>query len=247
MNHLEYIRLLVETPISYDEESSKSVFDKHTDTKWDFNAPFENASVNNIKEWIKTARENNILKSSGNIQIGKDGVGRIALVNDNKTIFKYNHSDNNQTEFENKVYKKYDSEYKHIFPVIYKSGKNWQIVEKVESFSAKKFKDVIGCDFQNWDTFSSFVDRVDLIKIARKHKSISDLLHDKNIIPDPEYFDKPQLDDIYASAIEVSKSKTLCEIIELCMKSGISLIDLHENNFGFRGNNLILLDWGFGE
>lgn len=247
MNHLEYIRLLVETPISYDEETIKDVHDKHTDTKWDFNTPYENASVNNIKEWIKSARENNILKSSGNIQIGKDGVGRIALVNDNKTVFKYNHSDNNQTEFENKVYKKYGSKYKHLFPTIYKSGKNWQIVEKVESFSDNKFKNATGCDFKDWDMFSSKIDMLDLLSIANKHKNINSLLNDKDIIPDPEYFDKKELNDIYASAIEVSKSKILCEIVELCLKSGISLIDLHENNFGFRGKDLVIIDWGFEE
>ena len=62
MNHREYLKLITETPIAYDDETSKLIdkIEKKSMTYWG-NAPPEKASVKEVLEWVDWAKKNKIL------------------------------------------------------------------------------------------------------------------------------------------------------------------------------------------
>lgn len=226
---------LTETPVAYDMKTDvlvkKKMFDIKTKSKWK-NTPPENSSITQVLDWINNASKNNILV--GDVVGG--GSTRMIKMNDDKTIFKFNYKSKsaNQIVKEVEIYKHSDK-YDSILARIYKSGTNWYIQEAVDTKDIEsKFESSTGVEFNVW---KDFLDN----KVSSK-KSLFDTYYRlgasvENVI---KYFAKTVNKDY----LDFLKSKALKDIIEFCIENKVEIGDLDERNIGFRGNNLVLLDWG---
>lgn len=240
MNHREYLKLITETPIAYDDETRAKIGsrDLKTKTVWGKTPPV-NANEYEIEEWIKNCQKKGILKQDSYINAGSS---RAIDFNDGKTVFKYNivhgFDFGNQTDTENKIYKKFGSKWQHLLPTIYKSGINWQVVESVDcKFTNAKFKKATGVKWEDWEMFIDEIWVESLTEnFIKAKKSAKKALVDLNKKLDDEY---------YGFLIRISESPALCEMIEMCFDTGINWADFHDQNLGFKNGNLIIVDWGF--
>lgn len=223
---------LLETPVAYDMKTDalvkKKMFDISTKSQWK-KTPFENATVAQVLNWVKS---NNTLVGD----IINNGSTRMIKMNDNKTIFKFNYKEKsaNQIVKEVDIYKHSDK-YDSILARIYKSGTNWYVQEAVDTKDIEsKFEKSTGVSLEVW---KDFLDN----KVSSK-KSLFDTYYRlgasiENVI---KYFAKTVNKDY----LDFLKSKSLKDIIEFCIENKVEIGDLDERNIGFRGNNLVLLDWG---
>ena len=104
---LELEKFIFETPITYDMETDEleGTIEPSTKTKWAV-PPDPNISVQELRKWVKQkVNEKVFSKLLGN------GATRIALNNDNKTVFKFNYVTSlalgNQILEEVKIYNKF--------------------------------------------------------------------------------------------------------------------------------------------
>ena len=257
MNHREYLRLITETPIAFDDETESRIgkTDLKTNTAWG-KVPSPKATAKEIMVWVQWAEDNGILKKKSTIN--NSGASRIVAFNDDKTVFKYNNGSNdysNQTAVENKIYKKFGEKYAHLLPKIYKFGTNWQVVEKIDTkWNPADFKSKVGVPYQAWQTFIGDISTnwflPFFIEAGKSAKKTLILLQDKKVW-DKYYqsgnykFDDDEIKPLINCMKLLAVCPKMCEIMEMCIDSGIDWSDLHDGNFGFRGNDLIIIDWGY--
>ena len=246
MNHREYLKQIInEAPIAYDDETSSLIgkTDKASKTKWT-EAPPIKATIDEIIEWVIQAQKKGFISKD----ILGQGASRMCKMNDGKSVFKFNYDPNdkefgNQTAYEVKFFKKWGSKFSDVLVQIYKSGDNWQIAEAVKPCTRAKFEDLTNI---KWDIFRFLtkIDRTKLKSMYKKAGSIESLLYEIAKIAPLAFIDRLSEKDYLKDFI---KSKDIKRIIQCACETGLSLLDLHDGNLGFRGNNLVILDYGFDE
>lgn len=253
---LELEKFIFETPITYDMETDEleGTIEPSTKTKWAV-PPDPNISVQELRKWVKQkVNEKVFSKLLGN------GATRIALNNDNKTVFKFNYVTSlalgNQILEEVKIYNKFKKMFSNILPKFYRYGTNWIVQEKSEPFSNQKFSEIvdlngmtnIASDASNYVTiFFKNLDYIllnlDINYLERLRKMTFDEAK-KTIENDglSKYFKSYKPWNHYFLQNDI-----LMEIIRFCKYSGTILEDMKSENLGFIGNRLVIIDFGMVE
>lgn len=253
---LELEKFIFETPITYDMETDEleGTVEPSTKTKWAV-PPDPNISVQELRKWVKQkVNEKVFSKLLGN------GATRIALNNDNKTVFKFNYVTSlalgNQILEEVKIYNKFKKMFSNILPKFYRYGTNWIVQEKSEPFSNQKFSEIvdlngmtnIASDASNYVTiFFKNLDYIllnlDINYLERLRKMTFDEAK-KTIENDglSKYFKSYKPWNHYFLQNDI-----LMEIIRFCKYSGTILEDMKSENLGFIGNRLVIIDFGMVE
>lgn len=227
---------LLETPVAYDDETRAKIgkLDPESETIWG-KAPSKNATNQEVQQWVNKAIKANILENN----VLGSGASRYCMYNTGKTVFKYNNSSKefgNQIVEEMKIYREFGSKFSDVLVKIYDSGKNWQIAEAAiisKEFDRNKFQSSTGC---SWTEFNSFCSNISQEYLEASYKEHHDNMHDAIISVGNDT-------DIPVS--NLAKSKILQRMLEFCILSGSYFGDLHMHNIGFRGNNPIIIDFGF--
>ena len=253
---LELEKFIFETPITYDMETDEleGTVEPSTKTKWAV-PPDPNINVQELRKWVKQkVNEKVFSKLLGN------GATRIALNNDNKTVFKFNYVTSlalgNQILEEVKIYNKFKKMFSNILPKFYRYGTNWIVQEKSEPFSNQKFSEIvdlngmtnIASDASNYVTiFFKNLDYIllnlDINYLERLRKMTFDEAK-KTIENDglSKYFKSYKPWNHYFLQNDI-----LMEIIRFCKYSGTILEDMKSENLGFIGNRLVIIDFGMVE
>ena len=253
---LDLEKFIFETPITYDMETDEleGTIEPSTKTKWAV-PPDPNISVQELRKWVKQkVNEKVFSKLLGN------GATRIALNNDNKTVFKFNYVTSlalgNQILEEVKIYNKFKKMFSNILPKFYRYGTNWIVQEKSEPFSNQKFSEIvdlngmtnIASDASNYVTiFFKNLDYIllnlDINYLERLRKMTFDEAK-KTIENDglSKYFKSYKPWNHYFLQNDI-----LMEIIRFCKYSGTILEDMKSENLGFIGNRLVIIDFGMVE
>lgn len=253
---LELEKFIFETPITYDMETDEleGTVDIPTNTKWAV-PPDPNINVKELRLWVRKKVDEKVFsKLLGN------GSTRIALNNDNKTVFKFNFATSlaigNQILEEVKIYNKFKKRFSDILPKFYRYGTNWIVQEKTEPFNNQSFSNVvdlngmgnIATDASNFVTiFFKNMDYIllnlDINYIERIRKMTFDEAK-KNIENDglTKYFKSYKPWTHY-----FIQNETMMEIIRFCKYSGTILDDMKSENLGFIGNRLVIIDFGMIE
>lgn len=253
---LELEKFIFETPITYDMETDEleGTIEPTTKTKWAV-PPDPNINVQELRKWVRQkVNEKVFSKLLGN------GATRIALNNDNKTVFKFNFVTSlavgNQILEEVKIYNKFKKRFSNILPKFYRFGTNWIVQEKSESFNNQKFSEMIDLSglenistnasnfvtifFKNIDYILlnldiNYIERLRKLTFEEAKKTIENdglMKYFKSYKPWVHYF---------------LQNETLMEIIRFCKYSGTILEDMKSENLGFIGNRLVIIDFGMIE
>lgn len=224
---------MLETPVAYDDETTKKIgtMDMKSNTIWG-KMPPKKATPLYIKTWVSDAIDDNILSD----EIVGTGVSRRVKFNDGKkTVFKYSNSRDpaEQTKIENEIYEKYGDEYSRFLPKIYASGDNWQVIEFINKMTPEAFKKITGLSILEW---MEFYKKISLNRLKE--------YYNKNIVNTLDIL----LDSYSISEGLIEKLKSsnvLCDLLDMCIKTGIDYTDFHIDNFGLRDNKLVVLDYGW--
>lgn len=237
---------LYETPIAYDDETddlaSVGAFHSDTKTKW-AKTPPENASLEEIAEWVKQKEWNKELEY---MDIGK-GKSKTAKMNDGKTVFKWNHDiseHGDQIAREVEVYKKYYNKFKNVLPKFYKIGKNWLIQEFVEpvsvtnEYEVSEFKKITGVDF------SEFYGSFGLIMVLTFVKKDFYMEYGKGTFEEfiKYYLRNGSKNPSFKKLLENDNIK---ELLKFSYESDVSMGDFHSGNIGITPDGKIkIIDFG---
>lgn len=253
MNHREYLKLIIETPVAYNDETSQLIgkVEKNSNTVWG-KAPPIKATVSEVLDWVEWAKKQKIIGDEIKHFVGR-GASRMCLMNDGKTVFKYNYNKNgnvgslgNQTKYEIKFFAKWGHKYGDILTQVYKAGENWSISERIDQFEIGKFEDLTGVV---WGEFYKAIGNkfnAEVKRDFRKYKSFEKMFEAWKVSGgwcngyQSKYSNENILDQIL-------KCHNLMRFLECAVETNLSLIDLHTANLGFRRNQIVILDYGFDE
>lgn len=262
---------LSEAPIMYDDNDKSQVrgrYDKDSGTFWDY-GPDEDATVDEIATFVSRAMNNGTLPKEQPIG---NGSCRTVVANDRKTIFKYTYNPDakygEQTAQENSTYEKYGKKFLDVVPKMYNHGKHWSIQEFVGKFTEEKFLESTGVDYKDWVAYLYNVllhsnemivdpqmtiktqpvegvkkELLSTIAFFEKLKQQSSLVrYVKAFMSSDPIKTQPILSKIDKA---VKKSKTLQRILKFCRDSKTKLVEIQDDNLGFRANgDMVLLDYG---
>lgn len=253
MNIEKINKFIFETPVSYDDETDSLVgtSDKQN-SPWVF--PPGDLSIPEIKKWVKDMSKKGVFS-----KILGSGATRIAIFNDNKTVFKFNYSEDsyigNQIEKEIMVYNKYKKKYSDILPVIYRFNKNWIIEQRINPFDIDKFLQIVDLDgfpeLKDKMLFKirPFFEKMDYLFLSHGFSLIS-MLHNS-----PSY--EVGVRDAKKAGIDLKsfkeweyallKNESIYRILSFCSDSGVAMADMKPSNLGFDVYKLKILDFGFIE
>jgi len=251
MNHREYLKLITEAPIAYDDETYSKIgkMDTKTKTKWGL-APNEYATMAEVKLWVKNSIKSNYLKP----EILGSGVSKIVKINDDDTVFKFNYENKengNQIIDENNIYKKFGKSFSDVIPKTYKSGNNWQIIEKIVPFNSSKaaaFKKDIGISISEWWPIGAgAINYLNAINVKKTEADIKySLKNVESIVKKDKTLNAKKLNaKVIKIFTRMSESQKACRIFLFCLKSGADANDFHSENIGFRGDKVVVLDYGY--
>ena len=231
MNHKEYLKLITEAPIAYDDETRAFI---GKNAKWT-KIPDKKFNLEELNAWVKHACEN------GQLQYGHFGQGdiKIAKMNDRKTVFKFasGTDHNGQIKREVETWKEYGSRFNNVMAKIFEFGDLWIIQEFCEDIK-DKFESITKVSTSEWNFgYNDYV---------MKYPKIKKILEDKKII-DKKTAVFNMFNDagwiVTPKSLKIIDNKNLLEIIEFSAISGIG--DLHIGNLGLRnGNKIVIIDYG---
>lgn len=211
-----------ESPISYDDESHSKhgKMDKISKSTWGKYPP-DDISVDDLKIWIENSINAGILSKSSTESAGSS---RIVVMNDHKTVLKYNYSSSdNQIHKEIKSYINHYDRFKDILPVIYAYGENWMVEEYIKPIDESSFHKLTNI------TSRELQYAIMSINNELMYKSLNDIISE-----DP---------NIYVS--KLSNCKLLMRIIEFAVLCNLDLFEIRIDNLGDKNGSLKVIDWGF--
>lgn len=243
-------KIIYETPLAYDDLDMSKIgsHDPITGTMWGALPP-KDMKIPDLIKWVEEQTKEGVF-------IGEAGKGatRQAFFNDGKTVFKYNYSKNfgNQTKVEVQTYKKYSKKFSDVIPKTLKFGDNWVVQELAKKFTSKKFLEVtklnrilpnvdgsilISTYFQTMDLVMSSLslDEFDEYK-NKSHVVFVELLNDKDSYAKKNY--KPWMHIL-------TNNENISQIVKFCVESGTDILDMRNDNLGFIGDRLVVIDYGF--
>lgn len=248
---------IYEAPIAYDDETEKKLGqrDKATDTVWAA-APDKYADETQIARWVSRMVNQGVLG-----QVLGQGITRVAMFNDGKTVFKWNHDtkvEGNQTETEIAIYEKLQEKWREFVPKILKHGVHWSIQERADLFIENNI-----VDQKKVKSLFPFLMRssIDLQKVILKFPTLMKAFNQK-YIDYPDFFDLPYPQrveeagmipgihhgeddsDFYDKQLDALVSnKKIRGLIDFAYHNNL-IWDLKFHNMGTIGDRVVMVDYG---
>jgi len=244
-------KFIYETPVSYDDETDALV-GTSTNQKSPWVFPPGDLSIPEIKKWVREMSSKGVFK-----KILGNGATRVALYNDDKTVFKFNYSEDsyigNQIEKEVSVYNKYKTKYSDILPKFYRYNKNWIIQQRMEPFSIDKFLNIVNLDGfpelkdKMYFKVHPFFEKMDYLFLSHGFSLIA-MLHNSPSF-EVGVRDARKAGIVLASFKEweysMLKNNTVYKILSFCSGADVTMADIKPDNLGFDGDKMKIIDFGF--
>lgn len=254
-------KFIYEAPLVYDDETEEKLgdWDSESGSYWG-ELPKEHANTVEIEKFLKDCVVVGTIHPDAWDVNDKErsGASRTIAFNDGKTVFKYNYNVEkfgDQTANELYVYKKYYSQFKDVIPKIYKHGRNWMIVQKLNEWTEDRFwnatkikKLVSGTSGNVWAAYMNTVmDILEYIPFDEFKKFVGKSPESvKEYIRDNCGRKGGKIADSYTPFMQVlTNNKNVNRILEFCSVTGVDMGDLHTKNIMFDDKgNMMVSDFG---
>lgn len=254
-----YKSFIFEAPVSYDDDTDE-LADTNTKTSsgspWVY-PPDPNLSIPEVKKWVKENAKKNVFR-----EISGVGATRIAMYNDGETVFKFNYKTEqaiagaNQIQNEVRVYNKTPANEKSLLPKFYRYGTNWIVMERIDEFTSDKLATLV--DLTNYPEVlknsaylvEPFFKVLDYI-FQTGGKEYVEFMMDSTYEESKQAFADAGNEKLFRNVkpwhFILLSNKDFQRVIRFCMKMDVTLADMKPKNLGFRGERLVIVDFGVSE